>query len=170
MNAKIEKTKHSLMNALSRLIETTDLDKITVSQLCKEAGINRTTFYKYYAVPSDVLLECTERIFQQVIYSDDSPKKTLYDYMLSICRIVYHNRNLMEVFIRADGNLMKLFHGVLIQHSGTLGYMSDPVNTFISGGIGSTVMSWTLRGFAEPPETVALQMAECISRLMPETK
>lgn len=170
MNAKIERTKHSLTSALYRLLEATDLDTVTVSQLCKEANINRTTFYKYYSVPSDVLLECTENIFEKVIYSNDSPPQTPYDYMLTICQTAYANQDLIKVYIRANGNFAQILGKVLMQYSDTLGYMSNPINTFIAGGVGSTVMSWALQGFKKSPETVAEYMTDCVFRLTENTK
>ena len=160
------KTKQTLINALSNLIESTDLEQITVSQLCKEAGINRTTFYKYYTVPSDILQEYTENILKNVIYSDEQPYKTPYEYMLNICRIVYENRQMMRAYFHARGNLVQIFYSTLINHSSNLDYMADPVNVFISGGIGSTLMAWVHRDFAEPPETVAKRMADCMARLI----
>ena len=47
MNPRLAKTKESLLEALIRMLEEVPLESITVSDLCKEAGINRTTFYKY---------------------------------------------------------------------------------------------------------------------------
>lgn len=166
MNAKIEKTKQSLLDALSRLIRTTDLDEITVTRLCREAGVNRTTFYKYYSVPADVLSEYTEHILRQSAYSLNTPDKTYYDHMLSTCRIVYENRELMTCFIRSNGNLMKMVYTVLVRNFSALGYMSAPVNTFIAGGVGSSVMSWAVRGFPESPEAIAREMTGYVSRLL----
>ena len=47
MDLRIAKTKSRLTAALSVLAAQKPIDKITVSELCKEATVNRTTFYKY---------------------------------------------------------------------------------------------------------------------------
>jgi len=39
------------------LMETEDISRITISQLCGTAQINRTTFYKYYGSIYDLLAE-----------------------------------------------------------------------------------------------------------------
>lgn len=38
----------SVVGALKHLLATTDIDHILVGELCREAGISRTTFYRYF--------------------------------------------------------------------------------------------------------------------------
>ena len=47
-NQRITLTKKLLQEGLLRLLETKRLDKISVTELCREAGINRATFYNHY--------------------------------------------------------------------------------------------------------------------------
>lgn len=54
-NQRIALTKRLLQEGLLRLMKSKPLDKISVSELCKEAGINRATFYRHYDLPRDVL-------------------------------------------------------------------------------------------------------------------
>lgn len=168
VNAKIAKTKQSLISALSRLAQTENLNEITVSRLCQEAGINRTTFYKYYGVPMDVLLEYTRELFEKVIYSDSAPKKPVYEYMLLLCQTAYSNRNLLAIYRGANGNLTKMFYQILMQRSDSLVFMTDPVNNFIAGGVASCIMTWVLQDCAEPPEQVARSLTDFISLLAPQ--
>ncbi|MGN0998452.1 MAG: TetR/AcrR family transcriptional regulator [Faecousia sp.] len=168
MNAKIEKTKHSLIEALSRLVQAEDLNEITVSRLCREAGINRTTFYKYYSVPMDVLMEYTRELFEKVIYSDSAPKKTVYEYMLLLCQTVYSNRNLLAIYGGTNGNLTQMFYQILMKRSDSLVFMTDPVNNFIAGGVASCIMTWVLLGCSEPPEQIARKLTGFISKIAPQ--
>ena len=54
-NQRIRVSKTMLEGALMRLLREKRVDKVTVYELCQEAGINRTTFYKYYGSPQDLL-------------------------------------------------------------------------------------------------------------------
>lgn len=45
---RIIKTKESLRNALLKLLEEKPLEQISISELCREAKINRGTFYLHY--------------------------------------------------------------------------------------------------------------------------
>ncbi len=166
MNEKIAKTKYSLLLALLRLLENQDLEKVTVSQLCKEAGINRTTFYRHYAVPADVIEESVEIALEEVLLFDETHTVTLYEYMLRICRRVYENRELMRFYARSNGSLMPLFHKLVMGQMGNLGFMANPCNLFIAGGVGSTIMAWVMMEFRDPPERIAQSLADCASVLM----
>ncbi len=54
---RIQKTKYAIYKALLGLLEKEDLKGITIRELCSCAGINRSTFYKYYGSQYDVLTE-----------------------------------------------------------------------------------------------------------------
>lgn len=41
-------TKLDVVNAMADLMETTPLEKLTVSQICKASGISRSSFYRCF--------------------------------------------------------------------------------------------------------------------------
>ena len=47
-NQRTRLTVRLIREALMRLLEDMDFDRVTVSAICKEAGVNRSTFYRYY--------------------------------------------------------------------------------------------------------------------------
>lgn len=53
-------------NALIELLGEKPLEKITVYEICRKAQINRTTFYKYYGSPSDLLEDVEKDFFREV--------------------------------------------------------------------------------------------------------
>ncbi len=50
-------TKQQLKESLIELLHDHDLDKITVTEICNLANINRGTFYAHYANPSELFAE-----------------------------------------------------------------------------------------------------------------
>lgn len=54
---KFANTAKKMDSALLRLLETTAFEKISVTMLCNEAKVNRSTFYAHYANTSDLLNE-----------------------------------------------------------------------------------------------------------------
>lgn len=64
---RIALTKRLLREGLLRLLSKTDLNKISVTQLCIESGINRATFYRHYEEPRDILNDIKYEIFQEVV-------------------------------------------------------------------------------------------------------
>ena len=47
-NQRVRLTKRLLRESIIKLLGKQTIYDITVSQLCEDAGINRSTFYKYY--------------------------------------------------------------------------------------------------------------------------
>lgn len=48
--------------ALLSLLEQKPFEYITISEICEEAGVNRSTFYLHYENTSDLLIETTQHI------------------------------------------------------------------------------------------------------------
>lgn len=51
-------------DALLELLAKKDFEYITVTEICKKAGVNRTTFYLHYESMDDLLQETIERVFK----------------------------------------------------------------------------------------------------------
>lgn len=168
MNPKLARTKKSLLDALVRLLENQRLEEITVSDLCREAGINRTTFYKYYAVPEDVITEAIEQVLNKVIYSQSTPAKTIYEYMLACCSAFYENRSFMSAYVHSQGTIMHLLHKALPRHMGKLDFLADSRNTFVAGGVSSVLVLWMTQDFPKPPEEMARILTEYTNQLLSE--
>ena len=62
MDRRIINTKKKLTNTLLTLMNNKPLKEITVLELCKEANINRTTFYKYYEDIDDLVFKIEESL------------------------------------------------------------------------------------------------------------
>ena len=62
MDRRILNTKRKLTNTFLVLVENKKIKDITVLELCKEAKINRTTFYKYYKDIEDLVLKIEESL------------------------------------------------------------------------------------------------------------
>ncbi|MGN1343113.1 MAG: TetR-like C-terminal domain-containing protein [Traorella sp.] len=66
MDMRIKKTKMKMKEALLDLLETNDLSEISVSQLCQEAHINRSTFYVHYNNVMECFYEITDEILDEM--------------------------------------------------------------------------------------------------------
>ena len=53
-NQRVRLTKKLLKNALVELLMDTPLQKVSITEICSRAEINRTTFYKYYSSECDL--------------------------------------------------------------------------------------------------------------------
>ncbi len=63
---RIYRTKQQVHKALIELLHDKSMQKITIRELCALAGINRSTFYKYYGSQYDVLTEMGEEFLDDI--------------------------------------------------------------------------------------------------------
>lgn len=61
---RVQKTKSALYEALIHLLHTQNVMEVSVSNLCELANVNRSSFYKYYSMPADILREREAQIFE----------------------------------------------------------------------------------------------------------
>ena len=54
-------------NALISLLKKKPLEYITVSELCTEAGVNRSTFYLHYETIEDILEETARYLIEEFL-------------------------------------------------------------------------------------------------------
>ncbi len=62
---RVIKTLEAIEYSLLKNLKEYSLSKITVDTLCKEARINRSTFYKYYSDKYDLLNKYTEDVLNE---------------------------------------------------------------------------------------------------------
>ena len=115
----------SLMDeALLILLEKKEFDYITVNEICKQAGVNRSTFYLHYESTSDLLEECIENMNKNFLNSFDETYKDAFNkiknssleelnfttpkYLVSYLNYVKENTKIYKVAI-SKPNLMKSY-------------------------------------------------------------
>ena len=60
-------TKSDLKEALTRLLKKKDFEAISVSDITKEAGVNRGTFYLHYVDKFDMMDKLIDEILQNIL-------------------------------------------------------------------------------------------------------
>ena len=66
MDRRQEKTKQAILQALIDLIDQKGLDQVSVSDLCQQANINRSTFYLHYKNMEDLLLSVEADFIREI--------------------------------------------------------------------------------------------------------
>ena len=66
MDRRQEKTKQAILQALIKLINQKGLDQVSVSDLCQQANINRSTFYLHYKNIDDLLLSVEADFIREI--------------------------------------------------------------------------------------------------------
>lgn len=144
------------------------MQDITVSSLCKEASVRRTTFYAHYETPNDVLQEIYQRILKENIDSI-TVSGYLLDYramVLKTCQLLYENRDFSMLFLNAQHELFYLNMNTIAVSNEVVKnafkergiHLNDKdldlLIRYTTGGTFLLVRDWCINGMKEPPEVI----------------
>lgn len=101
-NQRIALTKKLLQEGLLRLLEVKSLDKISVTELCRESGINRATFYNHYNSPQDLLTSIEKKMSSELKQIIGNPK--------TAAEVVKHTEAVCEYFYERARTILTLHH------------------------------------------------------------
>lgn len=168
-NQRVVISKRLLKEAVTRLLIKKHIDTITISELCQEAGINRTTFYRHYETPRDVLLEI-EFEFVKSFYeipSSVNELKDLQNCLIHICEFLYNNKEITKLFIRnnTEQDFSQLYQSLsdMILASKKVLYKEQVVdedtirlmNTLVAYGTYAVVRQWLIEDIPKSPKEIA---------------
>lgn len=175
-NQRVMLSKRLIKESLTRLLETESIHKLSVRALCEEAGINRSTFYKYYCSPYDVLAEMEEELLDNVRRALDKEKAaTDRERIEALC--AYFERYMPSVRVLVGNNVdpsfpERLFNLPQVRQMilERLGDRCDEeeqnfVYVFIISGIYHLVQEWVLSDSRKSFTEVAFLLSDLIGRV-----
>lgn len=111
-DVRITRSKRDLRNAFMELLKEQPFDKISVSDICKKATINKMTFYKHYqdkyALLDDCIRAIAENIYLACVKSGDVESQienSLADFLVKLLS------NVMTECYRKKEILLSLVYG-----------------------------------------------------------
>jgi AcrR family transcriptional regulator len=165
-NQRIKLTKRLLKDSLREMLETDrDIRRVTVKELCARAGINRSTFYKYYGSPYDLLNDIEDEwILLTEAYVNEA-QGTVEQFLLNMlnvmnahvemCRLLC-NSQVDPHFVRkliAIPAVNQLIDETLQAESHDC--PMDYVREYMVNGCCSIIIHWLNKENREPPEEFA---------------
>lgn len=161
VNQRVMLSKRLLKESFIQLLQTKDIHKICIRELCREAGINHCTFYKYYGSQYDLLREMENDMLQKVECTLAGESEG--DRLLILLNYVQDNLKTMRLLI--DNNIdptfsEKLFSLSFVQREfkdilGEGDGKGEYVSHFIFYGALRIVQLWLNKEEREPPEEMA---------------
>ncbi len=103
MDKRIEQSQKRIKETFISLLEKKDISKITVSEICKDAKVNRATFYKYYEDQYDLLNKIQTEYINQLKNIPPAAGKKIHLFVTEILDIIYKNRREVEMFSKVSG-------------------------------------------------------------------
>lgn len=166
---RVTLTKRLLKDGLLRLMQKQNLDKISVTQLCSESGINRATFYRHYEQPKDILNELRYEMSANVkaIVSKQENIDNIQKSIEDVCSYFYDNAELLKIFFetRTDDDFVMLINEIYadqfaeIRQRELLNEIDDDslrIGAFYyAGGFFFVLRQWILEPINKTPKEIA---------------
>ncbi len=170
-------SQHHIADALLLLLEDTPFEQISVTRLCREAGVSRQTFYTLFDSREDVVIFqlksacCCKSRLHSALHSRDGFLFSMADYMVTnrgLLTLLYQN-HLMHCFYDSQ------YEGFMECSSAGPGlsqrdqaYMAD----FLASALTSCARTYVSRGGQESVDELThiirdLMMGICFCSLFP---
>ena len=173
--------------ALISLLKKKPLDYISVSEICRTAGVNRSTFYLHYETIGDLLEEAVRYLLDDFVsYFTDDINSISFDYInceeeelffanqkYLIPYLTYFKEN-KEVFVNAlaynktfgfDKIYRRMFENIFNPILDRFHYPEEDrkyVMMYYLNGLNAIVTEWIKDGCGKAPEEIAKIMMVCI--------
>lgn len=166
----------AIKESLFLLMKEKSIDKITVSDVIKRAGVVRSTFYKHFENIPDLVTALEDQTIRDIFsiidaFHPDNDISMCQSYFMTLCDYTMNNPFLIELLRspRGDQFLEKaitMFHTYVsrVTEQKTASKEEKEYFSFVVAcSIGSTIgvlHKWTTENFRTPKETVAHVLTE----------
>lgn len=98
-------TRKAIAEAFIQIAEKKEINKITTVELCREAGINRNTFYSHYYSVDEVFNELKALFFEEIDQNfADNIKDNSGRLTISVFRTLYKHKELSKIIFLNESN------------------------------------------------------------------
>lgn len=92
-------TKKVIREEFLQILQTKELAKITVKEICEAADINRGTFYKYYTDPYDLFQKIESDLLEDIMGNIKIQEKELDSWLVNILVILSENKDASNIIL-----------------------------------------------------------------------
>ncbi len=171
-NQRFQQTGYFIEQTFIDLLKNKEIDKITVSEICKLANINRTTFYLHYLDIYDLLQKTETKMSEQMLAIFTSNHgKGIGDSFIKLFYFIREHHDFYQAYFRNNNQaniISALLPGSMENSAKHLAFKMGFKNLkefhyhqeFFKAGIIALVKLWLNTGCEETPE----ELAEIIGR------
>ncbi|MGN8874235.1 TetR/AcrR family transcriptional regulator [Pseudoflavonifractor sp. HCP28S3_F10] len=178
-NQRYKDSEKRMQDALMKLMKNQELKDVTVMDICKEAHINRTTFYAHYEDIYD-LMSKVERLIRQELFGEFQTRGIgmqnifHHDYLIYFLRHIEKYQNFYRICLRhrvkfpLEEGFEQLWEDVVKPHCRQRGVTDERAMlyylTFYQAGFTSLLRKWVEDGCPESPEELCPTLLDCLPR------
>lgn len=167
---RTRRSRTDLEAALRQLIAERDLGRISVSDLTKLAGVNRSTFYEHYKDVDELAIAACTAVFDELVAAspatvrypppenqpDANPLTTLFAHVKEyapLYRALLTEDGSARMINHVHERMATAVHSALTDDPPGTGH--DPVSAFGAGAVLGAVLDWLRHGCPGRPEGIA---------------
>lgn len=176
-NQRIALTRRLLQEGLLRLLAHEKLENISVTALCKEAGINRATFYNHYTSPTMLLEEMEQNLVKELEKITDYPNtlEEILDQTEKCLILLKANAMLFQILVsyHIDRDLEEIIEQTA-QHYDThrINRMKNEldsdtvhlVSSYMYNGCYNLIREWIVREIDKTPREIAELLVSIVNK------
>ncbi|MCD8115966.1 MAG: TetR/AcrR family transcriptional regulator [Oscillospiraceae bacterium] len=176
INQRTMLTKRLLKDSLVDMLGEMSIHKISIRDLCERAGLNRSTFYRYYGSQFDLLREMEDDMIQSLVDILQGESCGV-QCLCRVCQYLEEHLEMARLMINNNVDPTfpeRLFSLPMVQQS--VYRSQDPalsdaereyVSCLIINGSFAVIRQWLNKDTREPPELIASLIPRVI--LIPTT-
>lgn len=155
-NKRKKESQEKIEKIFVNMIQTKEINEITVKDICKEAGLNRSTFYANYLDVYDLADQIRKKLFQDVydLYNDERKQQYNKDGFLKLFYHIKENHIFFKTYFKLGFDKTEIitdFDIIPIINDFSTDYLDYHV-TFFKAGLNAIIVKWLNNGCVETPE------------------
>lgn len=163
-NRRRRESRRRIESALVELLQSRELGEVSVTDICKLAEVNRTTFYANYVDIYDLAEEVQKSLEAEVaeLYRDEiEQQRSSYDF-LKLFRHIKENPLFYKTYFKLNAGRKLRFVGYDIEMAAkrfTSGHVEYHIE-FFANGLNAVIRKWLQNDCRETPEELFAIIAE----------
>ena len=165
MDKRVLRTKKLIEEAYLSLISDTPIEKITPTELCRRADINRNTFYAHYKTTAEVYENIEDSFIEEVtayLHNSESPVDTI----VKLCEMMRANNSVAKILLSSKYSCFRVLKRIYeVSHNFNFEKLSQynedipdvyrrMTASFITIGAASALDTWIKDGMKEDPRQI----------------
>jgi AcrR family transcriptional regulator len=155
-----------LRESLLTILQTKPISRISVTEVCQAAGLNRGTFYAHYADPYELLTQIESDLYRELedALAKDIAREDIDVLLSNIMGVLSRNRDMCRVILGENGGAQFLskilgmarefFVHAWACKKGVPEGTADFIYRYLSAGSVDVIRYWLLNGDARAQDEV----------------
>lgn len=165
-DARVRYTRMMIEQSFLELLKQKPVSRVTVTELCEKAGINRATFYKHYLDVPDLLEQIEAELFRQIRLAFQTRPTEMKAFLVEMLQYTYRERDRFYALGGENGDPELMTKTFLICYESAYPLLKENLPQipedqrqmlyqFLSQGAGGVLNWWVRNGMRVPVEEVA---------------